>query len=110
MPLETEGMILSFHSLSHGEIPFLEGGNESSGIALGRKICKLIIVPQYHPSIAVILPFFNVVYPELSLNPFFLSVLVAIYTSNAKRSVMQNHTPQNFLKRVFCWLSASVSS
>ena len=37
MPFETEEMILSFHSLSHEEIPFLEGGNESSGIALGRK-------------------------------------------------------------------------
>ena len=37
MSLETERMILSFYSLSHGEIPFLEGGNESSGIAPGRK-------------------------------------------------------------------------
>ena len=37
MSFETEEMILSFHSLSHEEIPFLEGGNESSGIAPGRK-------------------------------------------------------------------------
>ena len=32
---------------------------------------------------------------------FFLSVLVAIYTSYVKRSVMRNHTPQNFLKKSF---------
>lgn len=32
---------------------------------------------------------------------FFLSVLVAIYTSYVKRSVIRNHTPQEFLKKEF---------